>query len=72
MEAAFGAARARSLAEDLVLSDLGGRTPSEALASGVPVRTVWDAVCEAMDLDDDARWWHRRDTRRRGGPQSRS
>ncbi len=59
MDAAFGAARARALADDLVLASLGGRSPSEALASGVPVRTVWDAVCDAMDLDDDARWRHR-------------
>jgi hypothetical protein len=65
MEAAFGAARARALADDLVLAALGGRTPTEALGSGVPVRTVWDAVCEAMELDDDARWRHRDDARRR-------
>jgi hypothetical protein len=65
MDAAFGAARARALADDLVLASLGGRSPSEALASGVPVRAVWDAVCDAMDLDDDARWRHRDDPRRR-------
>ena len=65
MEAAFGPARARALADDLVLATLGGRTPTEALAEGVPVRTVWDSVCEAMDLDDDARWHHRDDRRRR-------
>lgn len=65
MDAAFGPARARALADDLVLADLGGRTPSEALAAGVPARTVWDAMCEAMDLDDDARWRHREEPRRR-------
>ena len=67
MAAAFGPARARALADDLVLSDLGGRTPSEALAAGVAVREVWDADCEAMDLDYEARWRHRADPRRRGG-----
>ena len=65
MDAAFGPARARELAEELVLTALGGRTPSQALSAGVPVRTVWDAVCDAMDLDDDARWRHREDPRDR-------
>lgn len=65
MDAAFGPARSRALADDLVLSALGGRTPSAALAAGVPVRSVWDAVCDAMDLDDDARWRHREEPRRR-------
>lgn len=65
MDAAFGPARARALADDLVLSSLGGRTPNDALAGGVPARTVWDAVCDAMDLDDDARWRHRDAPRRR-------
>ena len=65
MDAAFGPGRARALADDLVLSALGGRTPNAALAAGVPARTVWDAVCDAMDLDDDARWRHRDNPRRR-------
>ena len=65
MDAAFGPARARALADDLVLSSLGGRTPNAALTAGVPARTVWDAVCDAMDLDDDARWRHRDHPRRR-------
>lgn len=63
MEAEFGSARARTIAEDLVLSALGGRTPNGALAAGTSVRTVWDAVCDAMDLDDAARWRHRDDPR---------
>jgi hypothetical protein len=66
MEAAFGPGRARELADELVLTALGGRTPSQALSGGVPVRVVWDAVCDAMDLDEDARWRHREDPRRRG------
>ncbi len=64
MDNAFGPARARALADDLVLSALGGRTPSAALAAGLPVRTVWDCVCEAMDLDENERWHHRDDPRR--------
>lgn len=65
MDAAFGPARARALADDLVLAALGGRSPSAALAAGASPREVWEAVCEAMDLDDDARWHHRAEVRRR-------
>lgn len=65
MDEAFGPARSRALADDLVLAALGGRTPNAAIAAGVPVRAVWDAVCDAMDLDDDARWRHRDEPRRR-------
>lgn len=65
MDAAFGPARARALADDLVLASLDGRTPSEAIAAGEPVRAVWAAVCDAMDLDDAARWRHREEPRRR-------
>ncbi len=68
MEAAFGPSRARALADDLVLSALAGRTPAEALAAGAPAKTVWDAVCDAMDLDDDARWRHRADRPARRDP----
>lgn len=65
MDAAFGPARARALADDLVLSSLGGHSPRAALAAGVPTSAVWRAVCDAMDLDDDARWHHREDPKRR-------
>jgi hypothetical protein len=70
MDAAFGPARAGALADDLVLAALGGRTPNGALDAGVPPRAVWDAVCAAMDLDEDARW-RRRDepSRGTGGPR---
>jgi hypothetical protein len=67
MEGACGTARARTLADDLVLTSLGGRTPSQALTAGVPPRQVWTAVCEAMDLDEASRWAHRDGpTERRG------
>lgn len=64
----LGPAYGRSLAADLALPALGGRTAVAALADGVAPGTVWAAVCAEMDLDDRARWHHRTDPdeRRRG------
>lgn len=49
MDEAFGPAYARSVAEDQVLSQLGGRTIRTALADGVDVQTIWRAVCAQYD-----------------------
>lgn len=46
----FGEAYATSLARDHVLGNLGGRTVLEALEQGEPPRTVWEALCEDMDV----------------------
>ena len=64
MEAAFGN-RATSVAADLVLGVLGHRTPEQALADGEPPRRVWEAICDAQELPDELRWFHRRDHARR-------
>ena len=50
MEARFGATYARSYAADQVLATLGGRTVVQALEDGDDVKTVWRAVCEAIDV----------------------
>ncbi|RDV44467.1 DUF3046 domain-containing protein [Leifsonia sp. ku-ls] len=42
----FGAAYGQALMTDLVLADLGNRTPKEAIAAGVPPREVWIALCK--------------------------
>ena len=47
LEQTFGAAYARSVAADQVLSELGGRTINEALAHGEEAAVVWRAVCAA-------------------------
>ncbi|MDR2254304.1 MAG: DUF3046 domain-containing protein [Bifidobacteriaceae bacterium] len=65
MDSAFGAAYSRSLAADLVIGALGSRTAADALAAGVAPRLVWDAVCDAMELDDSVRWRHREPPKRR-------
>jgi len=49
MRAEFGA-HADSLAELHVFTELGGRTPVQALADGEPALRVWRAVCEGMEV----------------------
>ena len=50
METALGAAYARHWASQTVLSELGGRTPTEALEAGVTPKEVWAAVWRALEL----------------------
>ncbi|MEW2428507.1 DUF3046 domain-containing protein [Micromonospora sp. NPDC047644] len=47
LDEAFGPGYAASLARDQVLSQLGGRTIEQALASGEQTHVVWRAVCAA-------------------------
>lgn len=51
----FGA-RGPSLLTDLVLSQVGGRTPAEALRDGVEPREVWLALCEETDVPPERRY----------------
>jgi len=46
----FGPAYAESVARDITIGQLGGRTASEALAAGVPAKEVWLAVCEVFEI----------------------
>jgi len=46
----FGDAYARVLAQDLVLSAVGGQTAMEALRDGVAPKQIWLAVCDAQDV----------------------
>ncbi|PKW28146.1 DUF3046 domain-containing protein [Phycicoccus duodecadis] len=55
MAGEFGAAYAPTLARSHVLSALGGRTPDEALRSGMSPREVWDALCEDQDVPESRR-----------------
>jgi hypothetical protein len=56
MAAEFGEAYARTLARELVMSSLGERTAQQALAGAEDARTVWFAVCDAMDVPQERRW----------------
>ncbi len=53
MELTFGAAYARSWADDQHLAALGGRTVVEALAQGEDTREVWRAVCAHARVPSD-------------------
>jgi hypothetical protein len=59
----FGRTYAASLARDLALDALGGRTAEEALAADVPPRQVWVALCDAQDVPEGRR--HGKDQRPR-------
>ena len=59
MELAFGPVYAKSLASDLVLGALASQTAVQALQAGVPPRQVWEALCDAMELDEQTRWNYR-------------
>jgi hypothetical protein len=52
----FGRAHGRTLARDHVLFELGNRTAEQALADGVPERTIWFAMCDALDVPPERRW----------------
>lgn len=55
MRAQFGDTYADSVAKDYVLSGLGGRTVSKALADGEDAKVVWRAVCETFDVPESLR-----------------
>jgi len=50
MQEQFGVAYAESIATDQVLSELGGRSVRDALATGEDPKVVWRAVCAAFDV----------------------
>jgi hypothetical protein len=52
MDRRFGATYARSYAVDMVLSELGSRTVSQALTEGDDVKSVWRAVCDANHVPE--------------------
>ena len=55
VEEEFGRGYASVVVDDLVLGALDGRTARQALAAGVPPRSVWIALCEATDVPESRR-----------------
>ncbi len=51
----FGRAQGENLVREHVLFRLGNRTAGQAMADGEPVRDVWLALCEAMDVPPERR-----------------
>jgi len=52
----LGRVHGRALVHDLVLTALGNRTAARALDDGDEPRTVWHALCDAMDVPEALRW----------------
>jgi hypothetical protein len=52
----FSEAYGRVLTRDLVLDAVGGLTADQALAAGVPARSVWIALCDASDVPAERRY----------------
>lgn len=63
LEKVFGPALGHSIAQDLYLPRVGN-TATAALAEGVPPMEVWKALAEETEMDEAARWVHRRPAKR--------
>ncbi len=61
----FGRAHGRTLVRDHVLLELGNRTAEQAMKAGEPLREVWFALCDAMDVPAERRWGKDEKERRR-------
>lgn len=56
LDEVFGRAYGRALAHDQKLIQLNNVTVVEALESGVEPRTVWNVLCDQMEVPDAQRW----------------
>jgi len=52
----FGERMGRVLVDEQVVDALGDRTAAQALAAGEDPRTVWRALCDAMEVPVARRW----------------
>ena len=52
----FGPTLARTYTRDLILEEVGGLSADAALEAGYPVREVWTALCDAMEVPEGDRW----------------
>lgn len=55
MEQEFGGPYGRALAASHAIHALEDRTASEAIDAGVPVRRVWEALCDDMEVPEERR-----------------
>ncbi len=55
MATEFGRLRAEMLAQDHVMSALGGRTVDEALEAGMEPKQVWRTLCEEFEVPSERR-----------------
>ena len=52
----FGDGQGRALLRDLVMRELGGGTPQQAIDRGDPPARVWRALCDEMDVPTPRRY----------------
>lgn len=65
MDQEFGGPYGRSVASGHVLHAMGDQTAVDAIESGEPVRRVWIALCEDLQIPEERRYpADRRHTRR--------
>lgn len=55
-EHVFGPVLARTYTGSLVLEACDGMTAAQALEAGLSVRSVWNALCDEMDVPEGDRW----------------
>ena len=55
LRALLGDGYAPVWADSVVHADLGGRTVTQALADGIPVRRIWLAACVMLDVPESQR-----------------
>jgi hypothetical protein len=65
MNQVYGQAYAKSLASDLVMSKLGGRTAQQALDAGEAPKDVWNALADQMELTEEQRWIYRAELKKK-------
>ena len=66
VEEVLGPQVGRALVQDLALDALGDRTAAQAIDAGEDLRTVWRALCDAMEVPEARRWGDDRRPARRG------
>ena len=55
LEEVLGAGYARAWADLVVMSDLGGRCVSQAIAAGIDCKTIWRAAWAQLELPESMR-----------------
>lgn len=52
----LGPVQGRSLVRELHLAGLDDRTAQQGLDGGEEPRTVWHALCDELQIEEDRRW----------------
>ena len=52
----FGQSYGDALLSDFILRECGDKTPSEALQAGYDPATVWEKMCDELEVPEKRRW----------------